>query len=362
MTLELRGAARLALLLIPITTSVFAADWNKRLAADYLDARAKAWSEWSTAQVPGGTCVSCHTNLTYLIARPALAAALGETHRAKSETDLIDGLRTRLHGENPHGMFPGYVKEPHSTEAIGVNAIITALCLVREDAGKPELSADSKLALDRMWQLQLTEGEARGGWPWFALELDPWEMPDSAFYGASLAALAVGSAPPAYRKQPDVRRHITALTTYLERTAASQPLHNRLALLWASSKLPEAMPPALKQALLNEVRQKQQQDGSWTIESLGAFSPHAAAAPSTGNRAYATSWVAWTLEQGGVSAKDPQLSRALTWLTANQNATTGHWDGQSMNKVYPPDSMQTHFVSDAATAYAALALLPVAGK
>ena len=28
---------------------------------------------------PGGTCFSCHTNMTYLLARPVLRAALGES-------------------------------------------------------------------------------------------------------------------------------------------------------------------------------------------------------------------------------------------------------------------------------------------
>ncbi len=341
-----------------LATQLQAADWNKRQAADYLDARAKAWTEWPTAKVPGGACVSCHTNLTYLIARPALTQALKEPARAQYETGLIDGLRLRLHQEDtPRGMFLGYAKEPFAAQATGVNAIITALCLVREDAGKPQLSADALLALDRMWSLQLKEGDARGAWAWFALELDPWEMPDSAFYGASLAALAIGNTPASYRNQLEIKPRIAALTEYLARANQTQPLHNRLAQLWASSKLPEAMSPAAKKALINEVWQKQQPDGSWTIESLGAFPPHVNAPPSAGNRAYATAWAAWTLEQSGVPITTPALSRALDWLKANQNPTGGYWEGQSMNKVYPSDSMQIHFVSDAATAYAALALL-----
>lgn len=335
-----------------------AADWNKRLAANYLDSRAKAWAEWKTAQVPGGTCVSCHSNITYLIARPALAQALGEKTRNPLETDLIEGIRTRLHQpEAPRGMFPGFAAEPAATQAVSVNAIIAALCLVREDAGKAQLSADSLLALDRLWNLQLKEGEGRGGWSWFSLALDPWEMPESTLYGASLAALAIGSTPATYRSQPEVRQRIAALSGYMERAAPTQPLHNRLAQLWASSKLPEAMPAAARKTLLEEVWKKQDADGSWTIESLGRFSRHEAALPSTGNRDYATAWTAWTLEQAGVPVTHPGLVRALNWLRARQNAEGGYWEGQSMNKVYPTDSMQTRFINDAATAYAALALL-----
>jgi hypothetical protein len=49
---------------------------------------------------------------------------------------------------------------------------------------------------------------------------------------------------------------------------------------------------------------------------------------------------------------------ALAWLGARQDAATGAWLSTSMNKQFPADSMMIHFMTDAATAYAALALLP----
>ena len=56
-----------------------AGDWNPKLAAQYLDSRQKEWFDWGPAKRTGGPCISCHTGATYLLARPALRRALGET-------------------------------------------------------------------------------------------------------------------------------------------------------------------------------------------------------------------------------------------------------------------------------------------
>src|SRR5438105_4958316 len=74
----------------------FAADWNPRLAADYLDARQKAWFEWPVAKSAGGPCISCHTGVTYLLARPALRKALGESEPTIYEKGLTDALHARV--------------------------------------------------------------------------------------------------------------------------------------------------------------------------------------------------------------------------------------------------------------------------
>src|SRR5262245_31359079 len=53
-------------------------DWGQAKAAKYLDDRQQAWSVYGAAKQSGaakGTmCISCHTNLTYALARPALSA------------------------------------------------------------------------------------------------------------------------------------------------------------------------------------------------------------------------------------------------------------------------------------------------
>ena len=52
----------------------------------------------------------------------------------------------------------------------------------------------------------------------------------------------------------------------------------------------------------------------------------------------------------------PSVSRAIVWLTRNQDERTGAWRTRSLNKDRNPDSDRGRFMSDAATAFAVLAL------
>src|SRR6059058_3854804 len=85
---------------------VFAADWNPRAAADYLDARQKEWFAWPAANANAKPCVSCHGGLTYLLARPALRRVLHEPDPTTYETGLLDSLRDRLPKRAPLDLFP----------------------------------------------------------------------------------------------------------------------------------------------------------------------------------------------------------------------------------------------------------------
>jgi squalene-hopene/tetraprenyl-beta-curcumene cyclase len=308
------------------------ADWNPRLAADYLDGREKEWFAWKAAQTPGGPCVSCHTNVTYLLVRPALRRELGEKQPTGYETGLRDAMRARI---PMHDVFSAkFSKEPLHGQSLGVEAIHAALLLGEEDA------------LERMWSLQLTKGKEKGAWNWFHLDLDPWETPESNFYGAALAALAVKNAPAEHRGRH--REQIALLIDYLKREQAGQPLHNRLMLLWA---MPEAVTD--RQALLVEVWRKQEADGGWPVAALG---PWKRASRSSGSDAYATGFVTYILLIDHNRA-NKQLDRALNWLKSHQNREYGFWTSSSMNKDYPADSMMAKFMQDAATGFAAMALL-----
>jgi squalene-hopene/tetraprenyl-beta-curcumene cyclase len=287
------------------------ADWSPRLAADYLDSRQKEWFAWKAAQTASGPCVSCHTGVTYLLVRPELRRKLGE----KQPTPYETGLRKTLGGVG--------FKEPLASQAPGVEVIHSALFL-----------GD----FDRMWAMQIKEGNDKGAWQWFHLDLDPWEMPESTFYGATVAALAA-------RNDHGHLEQIALLRDYLKREQAGQPLHNRLMLLWA-------MPDLVSGNLLEEALKKQQADGGWTMESLG---PWKRPTRSSGSDAYATGLVTYTLLKGHKSSK-LRLAGALNWLKLHQNEQ-GYWAATSMNKEYPADSMMVKFMQDAATGFAALALL-----
>ncbi len=305
------------------------ADWNPRLAAQFLDQRQKEWFAWPRANNGATPCVSCHTGITYLMARPALRQALGETEPTIYETGLMESLRSRVSK-----------REPPDAPGIGVESVLAALFLPND------------ATFDRMWALQIHEGESRGSWNWFSLKDDPWEMPESKFFGASLAALAVGSAPAAYRDRPEVK----PLLAYLDRAQSGQPLHNRLTRLWASTRLPAALSAAERRALIAEVWSKQEPDGGWSIASLGPFEFKEQARHTTGSNAYATAFTAYVMEQVSPGAPNPKLSLALAWLRTHQDPA-GYWHADSMNHVYEAGSMQSQFMRDAATAYAVLALL-----
>lgn len=318
-----------------------AADWSPRLAADYLDSRQKDWFAWPSANKSGAPCMSCHTGMTYMLVRPMLRQALGEKQATDYEAGFTRAMRARVHREPP--------ADSAALAGFGVDTVLNAFLLANED--RTMRSAETRQAFDRLWAEQMPDG----GWPWYSLDLDPWEMPESQFYGASIAALAVGETPAAYREQPEVRRHVAMLAKFLAHDEA-QPLHNRVMLLWASSRLPEVLPAARRTAIADQLKQAQQPDGGWTLAALGPWKSHEQAPASSGTSAYATALTSFALEQAGVSSSTKMLSSALAWLRSNQSPR-GYWDAVSMNKKYPAGSMMELFMRDAATGFASMALL-----
>jgi len=347
----IRFAAALALTAL----SALCADWSPQLAAQYLDSRQKDWFAWPAANSSGVPCLSCHTGMTYLMARPALRHSLGESQRTTYETGLLNSLKSRIDKKDAKELYPKS-KGTYADQATGVESVLAALLLATEnDGGK--LSAEAEKAFDRMWSLQIHDGKSKGAWDWYSLNLDPWETPDSVFYGAALAAIATGSVPADYRARPEVREHVAALIAFLQTEQAAQPLHNRLMLVWASTKLPGVLTDAKRAAIADEISRKQQPDGGWTMESLGTWAKHENAPPSVGSNSYATALAALTLERAGVARSNPALRKALDWLKSHQDRKLGYWTADSMNKKYEADSNQIRFMQDAATGFAALALL-----
>jgi squalene-hopene/tetraprenyl-beta-curcumene cyclase len=147
------------------------------------------------------------------------------------------------------------------------------------------------------------------------------------------------------------------LTTYLHEGQKTQPLHNKLFLLWASSKLRDLLPDAEKQAILNELWRKQEADGGWSIASLGQWKQRAAAPAAVGSNSYATALVTYSTEQAGVQRSQANLSKALSWLRTHQDPDTGYWAAESMNHKHDAGTVPEKFMSDAATGYAIAALL-----
>ena len=93
------------------------------------------------------------------------------------------------------------------------------------------MSGDTRLALENMWAEQLKTGEAKGAWSWLQFHNSPWEG-DSQYYGAVLAAIAVGSAPGGYQNSPQIQDKVKLLREYLVEGFKSQKLIDRVLLVW----------------------------------------------------------------------------------------------------------------------------------
>ena len=339
-TLRVITLVAFGVFIVAATARVTTADWSPESAARYLDQRQKQWFEWKPAASANGPCVSCHTGMTYLLARPVLRRALREDQPTVYERGLLDRLRSNV-GAKPPGALQN------------VESIFAAMFLAQQ-GDRHEMSADTHQAFEQLWELQQNDGPVKGAWTWYSANLDPWEHAGSSYFGASLAMLAVGSTPMDYQQRADTRDRVAALTNYLS-ASTPRPLHDRLAFLWASSAYPGALSESARASLVNEVFAKQQADGGWTLESLGPWTMHPDAPPVTGSNAYATSFTAFVLERAGIRASG--LSRALAWLRSHQDPATGAWAAVSMNKRRPADSMEGLFMQDAATAFAAVALI-----
>src|SRR5262245_32769832 len=186
---------RLTLALIVLLVALPArAEWNPALAARYLDARQEAWFGWKPAQSSDGPCVSCHTGMTYLLARPVLRRALHESGPTRFETGLLNRLRTKM-------------SKPQEGALGTVEAVMSAMFFSREDA-HDALSSHATQAFARLWETQDTGGATRGAWQWYEADLDPWENHESLYYGASLVALALGQMPARYRQGTEGRTNI----------------------------------------------------------------------------------------------------------------------------------------------------------
>jgi squalene-hopene/tetraprenyl-beta-curcumene cyclase len=305
-------------------------------------------------------CISCHTALPYAIGRSALRKALGEQGPSPNELRLVDNVtkRVRLWAEVQPFYRDQDSGEHKSMESRGTESVLNALILVTYNDGGDKLSNDARLALANMWALQLKSGIKQGAWPWLRFNNQPWEADDSQYWGAALAAVAVGTAPPEYQSTPEIQDGLQLLREYLRQGQKDQSLLNRVALLWAFTRIPDLLNRDQQTSIINEVLSKQQPDGGWSASSLvvQTWKRHDSTPLETKSDGYATGLVSYVLERTGMARTEAPLQRGLSWLVQNQDRTSGLWPAYSLNKRRDPASDVGRFMSDAATAYSVLAL------
>ncbi len=301
-------------------TEPIAKAFSATKAGEYLDGVGVNWTR-------DKQCITCHTNLPYLLARPLLPGDAGwKEVRAFLEKDVASWSQ----GGKPRG-------EPY--------VVATAFALAFNDAQNGgKLNPPAKDALDRMWRGQKATGE----WAWLKCGWPPMEHDD--YYGATMAALAVGIAPGDYAKTDLAQAGLVKLNAYFAKTPAPD-LHHRAMLLWASTKVDGLLAPEQQKTIVKELLEKQHDDGGWCLPSLGQYkrrdkTDNDAHAPSDG---YATGFVLYVLRQAGQKADDAMIQKGVAWLKSNQREG-GRWFTRSLN------NDKVHYITNAGTAFCVLAL------
>ena len=344
---------------MPATSSAPMAAWSPAKAAAYLDKRSTWWISWpSSARDHGTFCVSCHTATPFSLSRAALRGALGEAGTSPNEQTVLDSVTKRVRAW--HDVEPFYSDQarglPKSSESRGTESILNSLILVSHDVPAGHLSADARLALDNMWALQIKAADMNGAWAWLQFHNAPFEG-DSQFYGNCLAAIAIGSAPDNYQSDTAIQPGIKLLLGWLVKNMDAQTPLDRVELLWASAKLHGLLTPEQQNKIVAETLAKQHEDGGFSMASMiPGWKRHDNTPIDPASDGYATGLVAYALEQVDAQQAAPQLKRALAWLNTNQIAADGRWPAVSLNNNRAVLSDTGLFMSDAATAYAVLAL------
>lgn len=343
------------------------AAWNRSAAAAYLDEREKTWLVFANAARGAGdtktTCVSCHTVVGFAFARPVLRRLAETPQPTELERKIIADRKKRV--ENWADLDSKKLRlfydssERKKKESWGTEAVLNALVLALDDRyqGRKSASAATQQAFTNLWQVQIRDGRHQGSWDWLDFDYEPWEAKNARYFGAALAAIAVGTAPGYYTPGADspLDANVHRLRGYLQEQRAAQNLFNLTWLLWASRQLAGTLTESEQASIADQLLAKQQPDGGWSLASLGTFARRDGSEQETASDGYATGLVLHVLQVAGVSKSDARIAKGLAWLCANQS-DTGGWRGVSLNKQRDPATHAGKFMSDAATAFAVLAL------
>ncbi len=327
------------------------AGWKAAEAGHYLDERQQVWFERAR-------CISCHSGLPYALARPALRQLVGDKKAAAPEARLLTQIKQRVaNWDKLDTKEFGLYYDSNATlkkQSWGTEAIFNAVILAFDDRskGRTTPSAVTKEALEHLWQTQVKSGDHKGSWEWLDFQEPPWGDKEARYVGAALAALAVATAPGA---TSDTNPPVQLLRDYLKEQRPRQNLHNQVWSLWAAAKLDGILTKAEKKELIAKLLTKQQADGGWSLLALGPWSRQGGVAREDVSDSYATALLLHVLQLAGVPKDHEKIAKGLDWLRSHQT-TSGAWSSVSLIKKRDPASHVGKFMSDAATAFAVLAL------
>jgi hypothetical protein len=260
----------------------------------------------------------------------------------------------------------------------GTEEVLNALILARHDAdeGKVRASEVTRKAFRQLWETQRSDG----AWDWMDFGQEPDESAAARFYGAALAAVAVGTVPTLWDGSEGYPTSGQgSLRGYLREHYSQQNLYNRLWMLLASARWAGLLNQSECEALIAELDVKQNPDGGWSLYGLGPWRWSKANPPfgPSGkldlslleqSDGYATGLITYTLLQARMPATNATLVKATGWLKSNQREIELDryrwkcWRAPSLNHVQEPGSShggtwERMMMSDLATAFGALALL-----
>jgi hypothetical protein len=339
-----------------------------RRAISYLDARQDAWSHFARAERGEGTdkttCVSCHTGISYAWARPVLGRFAAEPAPVASQERMIASVSLRVEHwaelDSPRYRLMYDHEDRKKVESRGTEAVLNAFILARDDAehGRAAPSTATRMALQHLWKTQATQGDHAGSWDWLNFGLEPWEAGGSRAFGSTLAAIAVGSAPAYLNGQLDkeATNGVALLREYLRRRFPRENLYNRLWILEASTKLEGLLSADQRREVIDQLLAVQRDDGGWALAGLGDFKRVDGTVQAQESDGYATGLALHVLARAGSPSVRTEMARGLGWLRSHQR-DDGSWPGRSVNKERDPATFVGKLMTDAATAFAAQALV-----
>lgn len=295
-------------------------------AAEYLDRAALNWQKTKR-------CATCHTNLFYLVARPALREHLLDSGEVRRFYEDYRTVRWAKRGP---------------TEKQGFWPIVIGTGLAFHDVQTTgRLSQTTRDVLDMMWSVQREDG----AWNWPDCDYAPMEIDDH--YGATLAALTVGVAPDGYSESPQAQEGLARLRTYFNANPPKS-LHHRGMLAWCSVRIDGIVTEAQRRQTLDELFAQQLGDGGWSTSGFlsdwqGLVADGDPPLDTQTSDGYGTGFVIVIARELGVDKNDPRLQRGIDWLLTNQREN-GMWFTRS------PVRDAGNLISNAGSAFAVLAL------